>query len=319
MIFRQMATAAPPSHPDVRWRDRAIVRTLPLMPRRLVRRFARTYIAGERIEEALHTVSALHARGAVTTLDVLGEAVRTDAVARQTAAEYHRALDSLHGLGDPDLVNVSLKLTGLGQLVSMELCRELVTGIVEHAARLGGFVRIDMEDSPYTDDTLALFFELRDAGFDNVGVVLQSCLQRSLDDARALARVRARVRVVKGIYHEPEAIAFHDPERVRAEYLAIADLLMSEGCATALATHDTALVEAGRELVARHGGADAGHEFQMLLGVREGLRDELIGAGHTERVYVPYGALWYEYSLRRLRENPKIAGYVARDVLRRRG
>jgi proline dehydrogenase len=181
-------------------------------------------------------------------------------------------------------------------------------------ARIGGFVRIDMEDSPYTDATLELYRTLQ-AAHGNLGVVVQAYLKRTRADVERLAGEGARVRVVKGIYVEPEAIAWRDMATINRSYLALCRILAEAGCHAAYATHDDRLIEGCLDLVQQQGLATDRYEFQMLLGVREGRRDDLVDDGHPVRVYVPYGAQWYEYSVRRLRENPRVAGQVASATL----
>lgn len=305
--------------------DRALARMLPLVPRRLVRRFSAPYIAGDTLDEAIATVTSLAHQGLTTTLDVLGEAITSTDEARATHAAYIEAIDALGALDDPALVNVSVKLTALGLGIDDDLCAHLVRDIADRAAAHDGFVRIDMEDSPYTDATLDLYRALTADGCSNIGVVIQAYLFRSEQDVSDLAAAGARVRLVKGIYIEHEKIAWHDMERINRSYIELAALLLDAGCHVAFATHDDALIEAAEQLVAQRNLGSDRYEFQMLLGVREQRRDELVNVGHPVRVYVPFGARWYEYSIRRLRENPRVAGLVARDTLasfvpgRRRG
>jgi proline dehydrogenase len=289
--------------------EQLIARTLPYAPRTLVGRVARRYIAGETIEDALACVRSLHVLGATATVDVLGEDVTDEPETRVTVAEYLELIDALAdaGLG----ANVSVKLTSLGLGLSDELCRARLGSVLERAAAHGMFVRIDMEDASTTDATLAIW---RAAGRDNVGVVLQAMLRRTVADARSLAREDAPVRICKGIYRESPEIAFQDREAVRASYLETLRVLLAGGSRVALATHDETLARAAWRIVDEL-GAQARVEHQMLLGVREGMRAELIAAGRPMRVYVPYGVRWYEYSLRRLQENPKVAGHVARATL----
>lgn len=285
------------------------------MPRRLVGHMSSRYIAGEHLDDALAVVRQLSAKGMVTTLDVLGESITHAHEAEATCDEYLEALDALAGLGDPALINVSVKLTALGLAIDEALCERLTRRIAERATSLGGYLRIDMEDAPWTDATLALAASLTAAG-NRVGVVVQAYLHRSAGDIATLAAAGADVRIVKGIYLEPESIAWHDMSRINDSYEELCRTLLQAGCRVAFATHDDALVRACTALV-RELGVDASrYEFQMLLGVREQLRDELVAAGHPMRVYVPFGARWYEYSIRRLRENPRVAGLVARDILR---
>jgi proline dehydrogenase len=188
---------------------------------------------------------------------------------------------------------------------------------VEDAASRGNFVRIDMEDSSTTDDTLRLYRELREEGFDNLGVVLQAMLRRTLDDVAALADLKPSVRLCKGIYVEPPKVAFQEYEEVRAAFVQALEALLEAGCYVGIATHDDVLLPKGRLLVLEHELAREEYEFQMLLGVRAGLGNQLVREGHRLRIYVPFGRHWYAYSLRRLQENPKIAGYIAADTLGR--
>jgi proline dehydrogenase len=188
---------------------------------------------------------------------------------------------------------------------------------VRHAAERDNFVRIDMEDSSTTDDTLRLYRELRAAGYKNVGVVLQARLKRTLADVRELAELRPNVRLCKGIYIEPPEIAYRDFDSVRASFVQAHEELLGAGCYAAIATHDEWLVEQGQRLVAGRGLGPEEYEFQMLLGVRPALGDALVRGGHRLRIYTPFGRYWYAYSLRRLKENPKIAGYIAADTVGR--
>ena len=290
--------------------DKAIVRVLPAVPRSIVRRVAGPYIAGPTLEDARRVVAELNAGGMRATVDVLGEEVQEPREAEAIARSYHAALEAIEADGLD--ANVSIKLTGFGLKVDPELCRSLVHELVRDADERGIFVRIDMEDASTTDDTLALYRSLREEGRDGVGVVLQATLRRTLDDIEALAPLRPSVRLCKGIYLEAPSVAFQEFEVIRTSFVACLDALLAAGCRTAIATHDEWLIERALERVAEL-DRDA-YELQMLLGVRPGRGRELVAAGHPLRVYVPYGQQWYEYSLRRLQENPKVAGYVARDV-----
>ena len=247
------------------------------------------------------------------TVDVLGEEIAEPHEAEAIAQSYHAALEAIAADGLD--ANVSIKLTGFGLKLDPELCRTLVGELVRDADARGIFVRIDMEDSSTTDDALELYRSLREQGRDRVGVVLQAALRRTLDDIEALAPLRPSVRLCKGIYLEPPSIAFQEFEAIRASFVACLDALLAAGARTAIATHDEWLLERALERVA---GLDRdAFELQMLLGVRGDRARELVAAGYPLRVYVPYGRQWYEYSLRRLQENPKVAGYVARDVVGR--
>ncbi len=294
---------------------RAIVGTLPLVPRPIVRRIASRYVAGETLDEALEIVASLNAEGCMATLDVLGEDVEHKQESEKAVAEYLRALD---GIAARDLdCNVSVKLTALGLKLDPQHCRRELARIVEAARRHENFVRIDMEDSSVTGETIRIFAEAR-GRYDGVGLVLQAYLKRSLDDARRAAGMRANVRVCKGIYDEPPEIAFHDRDEIRGTFSAMVDLLLDRGAYVGIATHDPVLIRGARATVERLRLPKQAYEFQMLLGVAVALRHELVAAGHRLRVYVPYGRAWEAYSLRRLRENPAIAGQVLRGMFMRR-
>lgn len=286
--------------------DRAVVALLPAVPKPVVRRLSSRYIAGSELEDARRVVSRLNAEGKLATVDVLGEEITSPAEAREITRAYLDVLD-LIAAGGLD-ANVSVKLTGLGLKLDPALARENLRAIADH----GTFVRIDMEDSSTTDATLDLYRELVGEGVGNLGVVLQAALRRTVDDARSLAG--ANVRLCKGIYIEPPELAFHDFEDVRSSYARALEVLLDGGCYVGIATHDEWLVKQGLRVVGERGLDPGAYEFQMLLGVRPELGDRLVGDGHRLRIYVPFGRQWYEYSLRRLQENPKIAGYVAGDL-----
>lgn len=293
--------------------DHAVVRVLPAVPRAVVRRVAAPYIAGETLDDARRVVAGLTAAGIEATVDVLGEEVTRPEEAEAIARAYHDVVAAIEQ--DRLAANVSVKLTALGAKVDPALCRALTEQVLRDASARGIFVRIDMEDSSMTDDTLELYRALRAEGYDGVGIVLQAALRRTLDDIAGLADLRPSVRLCKGIYLEPASIAFQEPDVIRRSFVACLDGLLEAGCRTAIATHDEWLLERSLERVRRL-GPDA-YELQMLLGVRAERGRELAAAGHLVRVYVPYGKRWYEYSLRRLQENPRLAGYVARDLLGR--
>ena len=295
--------------------DRAIVRLLPAVPRPLVQKLSERYIAGPELKDARATVRRLNAAGKMATIDVLGEEITNEEEAAAIVRAYQDVFADIERCGLDS--NVSVKLTGLGLKLAYDLCRENLRFVVEDAASRGNFVRIDMEDSSTTDDTLRLYRELRQEGYDNLGVVLQAMLRRTVDDVRSLADLRPSVRLCKGIYVEPEEIAYHEFEAVRANFVRALEALLDAGCYVGIATHDRWLVDQGRRLVAERDLAPEEYEFQMLLGVRPELGDELIADGHRLRIYVPFGRHWYAYSLRRLQENPKIAGYIAADTFGR--
>jgi proline dehydrogenase len=295
--------------------DSAIVRFLPVVPRPLVRRISSRYIAGEDLDDALRVVRRLNDEGKMATIDVLGEEVSRPDEARAIAAAYRDAIDAFERARLDS--NVSVKLTGLGLKLDYDLCRENLEGVVRHAAEHGNFVRIDMEDASTTDDTLRLYRELRESGHENVGIVLQARLKRTLKDIRDLAGQRPNVRLCKGIYLEPPEIAYRDFDSVRASFVQALEELLDAGCYVGIATHDEWLVEQGQLLTNARGLGREEFEFQMLLGVRPAMGDELVRGGHRLRIYTPFGRDWYAYSLRRLQENPKVAGYIAADTVGR--
>jgi len=292
--------------------DRAIVRLLPAVPKPVVQLFSERYIAGETLHEAERVVHRLNAKGKRATIDVLGEDVTNPEEAQAIVQAYVDALDSI---AEQRLdSNISVKPTALGLDLAIELFHDNLEILVSRAQTYGTFVRIDMEDSSTTDDTLHTYRRLREEGHENVGVVLQSHLRRTYDDVRSLADLKPNVRLCKGIYVEPPSIAFTDDDAIRANFLRCLDALLEIGAYVGIATHDEWLI---RESLERVESREGRYEFQMLLGVRERRATELVAEGHPLRVYVPYGRHWYQYSLRRLQENPAMAGTVARATVGR--
>jgi proline dehydrogenase len=283
--------------------DRALVRLLPAVPKPVVQLFSSRYIAGSTLAEAVAVVRRLNGEGMQATIDVLGEEIAHDDEARAIARAY---LDVFAAIERDRLdANVSVKLTALGLGLSYGLCKENLLEVLSQ----GRFVRIDMEDSTTTDATLRLYRELREAGHDNVGVVLQAYLRRTAEDVRALADLKPNVRLCKGIYVEPPSLAYTDADSVRTSFVQCLDALLEEDASVAVATHDERLIgEALKRKVP---------ELQMLLGVREDRARELVAAGHRLRVYVPFGEQWYAYSLRRLQESPAMATTIARAAVGR--
>ncbi len=293
--------------------DRVVAITLPLIPKPVVRKVAAPYIAGEKLEDLVQVSAQFNRDGYMVAAAVLGEFVSTPAEAEEAVREYVELLDALKARGVDAYVHV--KPTHLGLLLDPEMCVRNVRTILDTASRNGQFVRMDMEDSPTTDATIAVYHRLRD-NYQNLGVVLQARLRRTLDDARELAKVKANVRVCKGIYIEPYAISYTDPEIIRKNFTAITDLLLSAGCYVGIATHDERLVWESEQIITRLGLGKNDYEFQMLLGVLPTLRGIIHARGHRLRVAVPFGPSWYAYSLRRLRKNPAIAGYVMRSMFK---
>jgi proline dehydrogenase len=290
--------------------DRAIVSVLPAVPKPVVQLFSSRYIAGSTLADAVQVVRDLNTGGKLGTVDVLGEEIASEEETRAIAQAYRDVFSAIDTAALD--ANVSVKLTALGLGLSYDLCRENLVEVVRTAAGFRNFVRIDMEDATTTDATLRLYRELREEGHDNLGVVLQARLRRTLDDVRALADLRPSVRLCKGIYLEPASIAFADYEAVRANFLRCLDELLDAECYVGVATHDEWLIGESLARISRRGLGPADYELQMLLGVREERRDDLVAEGHRLRVYVPFGEHWYAYSLRRLQENPAMAGTIAR-------
>ena len=293
--------------------DKALVRMLPVVPKPVVQFFSSRYIAGTTLDEGVEVVRALNRDGKLATVDVLGEEITHESEAREIAQAYRDVFIAIER--EHLESNVSVKLTALGLNLSYELCRDDLESVLREAARLGNFVRIDMEDSSTTTETLRMYRELRESGHDNVGVVLQAYLRRTLDDINALADLKPNVRLCKGIYVEPAAIAFTDGDAVRENYVRSLDALLEVDAYVGIATHDEWLI--GEALTRVGGMSPSAYEFQMLLGVRERRAGELVAAGHRLRVYVPFGEQWYQYSIRRLQENPAMAGTIARATVGR--
>jgi proline dehydrogenase len=292
--------------------DKVIAESVPIIPRPIVRRISRRYIAGDTPDEAVRSVRDLNEQGCVATIDVLGESTESKADAAATLRDYKKVIDAIDA---NDLESgISVKLTGLGLTLDEELCRANLEEIVSYAARVGRFVRVDMEDSPYTGVTLEMVIDLHER-YENVGAVIQAYMRRSLEDVALLTGAGVSVRLCKGIYDEPRRVAYKDFDTVRENYRLLLEELIRGGSYVGIATHDEFLVWHALRLIHQLDVPKGRYEFQMLLGVDEELRGILVGAGHKLRVYVPFGEDWYEYSSRRLKENPKIAGYVARDVV----
>lgn len=295
--------------------DRVGLATLPFMPRWLMRRLAARYIAGENLVDAVRKLEELRAGGFAGILDILGEDVRDERAARAVVASYRAAADAV-ARGGLDAY-VSVKPTHFGLRLSEELCFQLYDELASHCETLGLALRVEMEDHSTTDATLRVFERLRPR-HAGVGIVLQSRLFRTPADIAALAPGPLSVRMVKGIYLEPPAIAHTEAEPIRTAYVEASRLLFARGAQISFATHDELLAERVLDLCRRMEIARERREFQVLLGVREPLWKEWVDCGERVRVYVPYGPEWRAYSTRRLRKNPQIFRHVLRDLLLRR-
>ncbi len=293
--------------------DRLVVTTLPVVPKFIVRRVASRYVAGEQLADAGRVIRELDLEGAVTTIDILGEEVHDRRLAETALTEYRDLIAEIKQSGLDDCY-VSVKPTQLGLAIDEGFCRDNLEQLVEEASAAGIFVRLDMEDRTATGGTLRIYRHLRERT-ELVGTVLQAYMRRTLGDIAELPD-GANIRLCKGIYIEPRHTAWKGYETVRLNFLAALEKLIERGAYVAVATHDEYLICGAVALIDRLGLAKDRYEFQMLLGVEAELRRILIEGGHRLRVYVPYGRHWYQYSTRRLRENPKIAGHVLRALLR---
>jgi proline dehydrogenase len=292
--------------------DKAVANSVAVIPRPIVRRIAGRYMAGERLEEAIETIRDLNEQGCVATVDVLGESTESEEDAAEKLQQYKQVVDALEA--NELSSGISVKLTGLGLDIDEDLCRRNLEEIIVYAGERGRFVRVDMEDSPYTGTTLELVLDAHER-HGNTGAVVQAYMRRSLKDVMRLAEAGVSVRLCKGIYDEPRKIAYKDFDTVRQNYVLLLEELFKGGVYAGVATHDEYLIWHTLRLIHQLGVPKDRYEFQMLLGVEEELRRILVSAGHKVRVYVPFGEDWYEYSTRRLKENPKVARYVAEDVI----
>lgn len=279
--------------------------------------FARRFIAGETVEEAIDAVADLPARGLRLTLDYLGESVLSFDEASAATDEYVRIIGAIVQSGIER--NISLKLTQLGLDVDRATAVDNMRRILEPADQHGFFVRIDMENSPYTDRTLQVLETLWQQGHHGVGTVIQSCLMRSPDDIRRLNEMGARVRLVKGAYKEPKTVAFQSKAEVDAAFVTLMRDLLDHGTFPAIATHDPAMIDATKQYATERGYAKDRFEFQMLFGIRRDLQNALLQEGYGVRVYIPYGKQWFPYFMRRLGERPANVGFVLKGVLGERG
>jgi proline dehydrogenase len=275
---------------------------------------ARRFVAGEALPDAIEVARRLNGRGLLATLDILGENIADRTGVRAARDAYVGLLDEI-ALSGVDS-NISIKLTMLGLDVSREFCEENLRAVLAAARERMNFVRIDMEGSRYTAATLELFGDMRGEFADHVGPVIQSYLYRSRPDVEELVRLRARVRLVKGAYKEPESVAFPHREDVNRSFDELAERLLAGGRYPAIATHDDARIAHAVEAAERLGVPPTGYELQMLYGIRPRFQEELARRGHRVRVYVPYGAEWFPYFYRRLRERKENVLFVLKNLLR---
>jgi proline dehydrogenase len=270
------------------------------------------YIAGEELDDAVRVVRAINSNQMMGTMDVLGENVSTRDESLAAVGECEKVLHSInkHHLG----ANLSIKLTQFGLKIDEEFCHSNVKRLLGIASGVNNFIRMDMEDSSTTGETLELYGRLRSEGFENVGVVIQANMRRSEEDVRKLVSMKSNIRLCKGAYVEPEAIALKGKEEIRLNYLKLLKMLLKGKCYVGIATHDDFLIGDAYQTIQEMNLQESDYEFQMLHGVRMKLRDKIVADGHRLRVYVPFGRSWYAYSIRRFKENPQMVGYVIRAL-----
>ena len=288
--------------------------TLPLVPKPIVRRIAKPYIAGETLPELVSVVQELNHDRFIVATSILGEFVTEVKDAEEAVQQYQEVLTEIKGLKLES--NIHIKLSHFGLKLDKEVCYNNLINILKTAADCGNFVRIDMEDSSCTDDTLEIYKRAREK-FENVGVVIQACMKRSNEDIDSLKAMKANVRICKGIYIEPPEIAYNDREIVRQNYSTLLKDLLGAGCYVGIATHDKWLVDDAFQTIEELALDHSQYEFQMLYGVDPELRQMIRDAGHRMRIAVPFGPSWYPYSIRRLRKNPTVARYVLQALFKK--
>jgi proline dehydrogenase len=280
---------------------------------RMTRGVSRRFVAGEALDEAVQATRVLNQRGMHVSLDHLGENVSDAQEAVSSTQDFITALDSIKQTGID--ANISIKLTALGLDSSQQLCEENVCRLLEHAQKYSIFVRIDMEGSAYTEQTVDIVLRMHQQ-FEHVGTVIQSCLYRSKKDVEQLIAQGVRVRLVKGAYKEPKTIAMQEKSEVDHNYVQLMMMLLARGNYPAIATHDEAIINATCKYARDHGISKEAFEFQMLYGIRRDLQEKLVGQGYNMRIYVPYGSQWYPYLMRRMAERPANLMFVMSNALR---
>jgi proline dehydrogenase len=291
--------------------NNTIVSAVQLMPKSVVGFFSRKYIAGESLDSAVSLVKELNAKGIYTTLDVLGESVTNEEEATRAFDNAMKVFDAIveHKLK----ANISIKPTQLGLSFDEQFACEQIQKLVKRASEIDNFVRIDMEDSPYTDATINVYKSIFE-NFSNVGIVLQAYLKRSYNDTVILNKIGTNYRICKGIYVEPASRAYKDKQVIRDNFLKMLESMFKNGNYVGIATHDEYLIDSAYRMIKELNIPNDKFEFQMLLGVREDLRNKINNDGYKIRIYVPFGEDWYAYSIRRLQENPQMAGYIVQNI-----
>lgn len=292
--------------------NQLIVSIVQMMPKNIVGFFSRKYIAGESLEDGINVVKQLNAQGIYVTMDVLGEAVKNK---EESIEAKNKAMEVLEAIEKHKLLaNLSIKPTQMGLLIDEDFAYEQILDLVRRAHEINNFVRIDMEDSSTTDMTINLYKRIYQQ-YKNVGIVIQAYLKRSFDDVLILNKLGTNYRLCKGIYVEPASIAIKDRQAIRENYLKILKQMFIDGNYVGIATHDKYLIDESYKMIREMNIPKNKFEFQMLLGVREDLRDKINRDGYKIRVYVPFGKDWYAYSVRRLKENPSIARHIVKSFL----
>ena len=294
--------------------NKLIVAFVQILPRSIVKKFSNRYIAGDSLQDAVQVVTDLNKKGIHATIDVLGEAITSKEEAIESKQACSDVLDAIRKLQLK--ANLSIKPTQIGLKLDGQFCYDQVLALVEKAQAMQNFVRLDMEDSTCTDATIRLYKKLRETQ-SNCGIVVQAYMRRTLSDLISLSALKPNVRLCKGIYIEPVSIAFKGKEEVRKNYLECLKWMFENKHYVGIATHDPYLIDEAINLINSMQIRRDAFEFQMLLGVREDLRDYLVESGYKVRVYVPFGKDWYLYSIRRLKENPNIAGQVVKNLFSR--
>jgi len=289
-----------------------IIKVLPIIPKSIIYIFAKKYIAGPNLSDAVRVTLDLMNKGGCSTIDVLGEFVTTKEKALHELIMIDKVLDAINEYKLKSYL--SIKPTSLGMGIDFEFGYENIFQLVDKANKLGIFVRLDMENSPYTDNTLKMYKLFREKGYFNIGFVIQAYMKRSENDVRSLLDYKPNIRLCKGIYNESPDIAYKDYNEIRKNYIKLLDLMLDNNLYVGIATHDEFLINYAIKQIKDRNLKREEYEFQMLLGVRENRRDELLKEGHNLRVYVPFGVDWYGYSIRRLKENPQMAGHIFKSI-----
>lgn len=296
--------------------NQIIIKSMPLIPKSIIHMVAKRYIAGDELTDAIRVTKEFAKKGGMTTIDVLGEFVETK---ERALHEKEGSKAVLAAIKDNSLPTyLSIKPTSLGLGIDTEFGYKNIKEILTIADSQGTFVRLDMENSPYTDKTLDLFKKFRADGFSNVGVVMQSYMFRSEADIKAIAHLKPSIRLCKGIYKESPEIAYQTKDDVRNNYKKLLRLIFDNGLYVGIASHDDILINDAIEEISKRNLKPQDYEFQMLLGVREERRDQILKMGHRMRIYVPFGKDWYGYSSRRLKENPDMAGHIFKAMFFRK-